>query len=87
MREPVGVAVIGAAAALLVAVAAVGPRRLRPRAVDALLAVAGAGLGLGGLLLLEDVGLPSWVAAPLVLAVLTPLHVRALLAGDGPLRV
>ncbi len=50
------------------------------------MALAGAGLGIGGLLLLDDVGTASWIAAPLVLAIVAPLHVRALFAGDGPFR-
>jgi hypothetical protein len=63
---------------------------LRPRlphgVVDALLALEGAGLAIGGLLLLEDVGTASWIAGPAALAIMTPLHVRALFAGDGPFR-
>jgi hypothetical protein len=60
--------------------------RLAPIAVDALLAASGAGAAAGGLLLLEDVGVASWVLAPLALAVLTPVHVRALFAREGPFR-
>jgi hypothetical protein len=60
--------------------------RLAPLAVDALLALSGAGVAAGGLLLLEDVGAASWVLAPLALALLTPVHVRALFAGEGPFR-
>ena len=55
-------------------------------AVDVLLAVEGAGLAIGGLLLLDDVGTASWFAGPAALAIMTPLHVRALFAGDGPFR-
>jgi len=61
-------------------------RRWAPLAVDALLAVSGAGLAVGGLLFVDDVGVGSWVLAPLALALLTPIHVRALFAGEGPFR-
>jgi hypothetical protein len=54
--------------------------------VDALLAVEGAGLAVGGLLLIDDVGTWSWVVGPAVLAIITPIHVRTLFAGDGPFR-
>ena len=50
------------------------------------MALAGAGIGVGGLLLLDDVGTASWIAAPAVLAVVAPLHVRALFARGGPFR-
>jgi hypothetical protein len=65
-----------------------GPLRTRlPRpVVDVLLALEGAALAAGGLLLLDDVGTWSWVVGPAALAVLTPLHVRALFAGEGPFR-
>jgi hypothetical protein len=55
-------------------------------AIDALMAVAGAVIGVGGLLLIDDVGPASWIAAPVVLAVVAPLHVRALFARGGPFR-
>ena len=62
-------------------------RTTLPRpATDALMALAGAGIGVGGLLLLDDVGTASWIAAPVVLAVVAPLHVRALFARGGPFR-
>jgi len=68
--------------------AAVFPLRTRinPRLVDGLLALAGAGIGLGGLLFLTDVGPGSWIVAPPFLAAGAIAHVRALFAGDGPLR-
>jgi hypothetical protein len=62
-------------------------RLMLPRpATDALMALAGAGIGVGGLLLLDDVGTASWIAAPAILAVVAPLHVRALFARGGPFR-
>ena len=60
--------------------------RLPPRVVDGLLALEGAGLAAGGLLLVDDVGTASWIAGPAALALVTPLHVRALFAGEGPFR-
>jgi len=60
--------------------------RLSPHVVDALMALAGAGLGLGGLCFVADVDAASWVVAPLILGVVAPAQVRALYAGDGPFR-
>ena len=86
MSDSVGIAAIIVTALALALTA--GPRRTKlPRPlVDGLLAVEGAGLAIGGLLLVGDVGPASWIVAPLVLGVLTPLHVRALFAGEGPFR-
>ncbi|HEY7668295.1 MAG TPA: hypothetical protein VIE12_09250 [Actinomycetota bacterium] len=53
---------------------------------DALLALVGVAVALGGLALQHDVGVWSWIVAPLILAVALPLHVRVLFAGAGPLR-
>jgi hypothetical protein len=62
-------------------------RTRAPRVVvDALLVVAGVGVGIGGLLFLTDVTWASWVAAPAVLAVSAVVHERALFAGTGPFR-
>lgn len=60
--------------------------RLPQPAIDMLMAIAGAGIGAGGLLFLDDVGTASWVAAPAVLALIAVLHVRALFAREGPFR-
>ena len=57
-----------------------------PWIVDPLLALAGVGVAVGGLLLLSDVSVASWIVAPLFLAVASVVHVRALFAGSGPLR-
>jgi hypothetical protein len=54
--------------------------------LDVLLAVGGAGIGVGGLLLLSDVELASWVVAPILLAIAAIAHVRVLFAGQGPFR-
>ena len=60
--------------------------RLRPRVVDGLLALGGAGIGVGGLLFLTDVEPASWVVAPTLLAIAAVAHVRVLFAGKGPFR-
>jgi hypothetical protein len=86
MHPAVGIAIIVASSVL--AVVTGGPLRASlPRtAIDGLMALAGAGLGVGGLMTLDDVGTASWIAAPLVLAAIAPLHVRALFANGGPFR-
>jgi hypothetical protein len=75
------------ASGLLFLGTALWARTRAPRiVVDGLLALAGAGVGTGGLLFLSDVNWGSWVAAPAFLAVAAIVHVRALFAGTGPLR-
>jgi hypothetical protein len=59
---------------------------LSPVAVDVLMALAGAVIGVGGLLMTDDVSAASWIAGPLALAVIAPLNVRALFARGGPFR-
>ena len=81
-----GLIVLAVCALAVVLTAGFVRPRLPQGVVDALLAVAGAGLAIGGLLLLEDVGTASWIAGPAALAIMTPLHVRALFAGEGPFR-
>jgi hypothetical protein len=86
MHPAAGVAsiVVGTGLALITAVRL---RATMPQlAVDTLMALAGALIGVGGLLMLDDVSTASWVAAPLALAVLAPLNVRALFARGGPFR-
>jgi hypothetical protein len=53
---------------------------------DALLALAGVAIGLGGLAVQDDVSGWNWIVAPLLIGVLLPLHVHVLFAGEGPLR-
>jgi len=86
MSTTVGGVVLALSAALAVATALVFRTRWSPRTVDLAMALAGVGMGIGGLLLLDDVSLGSWLFAPLVLAVVAPAQVRALFAGDGPFR-
>jgi hypothetical protein len=85
--EPVGAWMTLLVAAAVLALAAFPLRtRLRPRVIDAMLAVGGAGVGVGGLLFLRDVEPGSWVLAPALLAVASVAHVRFLFAGEGPFR-
>lgn len=82
----IGAVIVAVSAALALAVAFLGRGRLpRPLSV-ALLGVAGAGIGLGGgFLSVHRDAFPDraqWMAATVLLAVLTPLHVRVVL---GPL--
>jgi hypothetical protein len=83
-----------AAGALLMATSlalvAIGVWVVRPRtstpAFVVTMAIAGAGLGLGALLFMDDVGIASWFLTPVVMAVLQTAHTMAMVAGDGPLR-
>jgi len=61
-------------------------KRLPRRWVDGLIAIGGAGVAVGGLLFLCDVGMASWVVAPLVLASCAVVQWRLLFAPGGPLR-
>ena len=87
MRTTIAVVVLVVASGLALAVVLPLRERLRPWIRDALLALAGAGLGVGGLLLQTDVELGSWIVAPLLLGIVTPLQVRALFARGGPYRI
>jgi hypothetical protein len=86
MNDALAWAVLAASTLLLLAAAFPLRTRLPDRAVDVLLALAGAGVGVGGLLFLADVGIASWIFAPVFLAVAAIAHVRALFAGAGPFR-
>lgn len=81
------IVVLAASAALVLAVMALPLLRPRPRLGDALLVIAGAGLGLGALLPQHGVEAAEWIVAPVVIAALLPVHVRLLFAGEGFLRV
>ena len=86
MDEGAGLAVLLTCAIAIVCTASVIRTRLPRGVVDGLLAVEGAALAAGGLLLLDDVDAGSWILAPAALAVVVPVHVRALFAGEGPFR-
>lgn len=60
--------------------------RLPQPAIDLVMAVAGAGIGVGGLMTLDDVAPASWIVAPTILAMIALLQVRALFAREGPFR-
>jgi hypothetical protein len=45
---------------------------LPPLAIDGLMALSGAMIGVGGLLMLDDVNTASWIAGPAMLAVSHP---------------
>lgn len=53
---------------------------------DGLLALGGAGVGVGGLLFFEDVSAATWVVTPTFLALGAVVHASALFAGAGPFR-
>ena len=57
--------------------------RLPATAAYVLLTSCGACLGLGGLLVQEDVGTASWWVAPVTLGLLAPLHARLVFGKPG----
>jgi hypothetical protein len=81
------VLVLVCSAGLVVATAIEFRLRLPGDTLDRLFAAAGAGLGVGALLVQHGVGVIEWVVVPVALGALFPLHARLLFAGDGPLRV
>lgn len=86
MTPLVGAAVLIAASALGL-VTAVRLRTRLPRPVaDGLMSLVGAGIGVGGLSFLPDASVASWVVGTAALAMIAPLHMRALFAGGGPFR-
>ena len=76
---------MAASLALLATVRWSLPNARRP-VTDLLLAVFGAVLGLGGLMVQSSVGPAAWILTPIALATIAVLHVRVLFAGSGPLR-
>jgi hypothetical protein len=71
-------------AALLVVFALRG--RLLQLVIDVLIAACGAGMGFGALKFQADVSQTAWILTPVIAAAAAVWHVRALLAGTGPLR-
>ena len=86
MHPTAGVAVIVVGSSLAILTGGWLRTTLPAVAVDALMAVAGALIAVGGLLMLDDVNTASWIAGPVMLAVIAPLNVRALFARGGPYR-
>jgi len=86
MNAPFAWTVLAASSVAFVLIASFLRTRLPDRAVDLLLGLSGAGVAVGGLLFLDDVGIASWVFAPVFLAVGAIAHVKALFAGAGPFR-
>lgn len=86
MHPAAGVVVIVVGSVLALLVGGWLRATLPPLATDALMALAGALIAVGGLLLLDDVNTASWIAGPVMLAVIAPLNVRALFARGGPFR-
>jgi hypothetical protein len=86
MNVPLAWAILAASAALLLVASLVLRTRLRPIVVDVVVGLAGAGVAVGGLLFLDEVGVASWIVAPVFLAIAAIVHVRALFAGAGPFR-
>ena len=86
MPPAAGIVVIVVGGALALLVGGWLRRTLAPAAVDVLMAVAGALIAVGGLMMLDDVDTASWIAGPVMLAVIAPVNVRALFARGGPFR-
>lgn len=83
MSTGAGVATIVGASALGLLTVFLLWRRLPAAAAFAVMAVCGVGLAVGGLLVQDDVGTPSWVVAVVALGVLTPVHARLVFGQPG----
>jgi hypothetical protein len=81
--EGTGVAMIAVATVCGLVIVLFLWRRLSPPSALALIAVCGMGLGAGGLLVQDDVGLASWAVTLVVLGVLTPVHARLVFGPPG----
>jgi hypothetical protein len=86
MHPTAGVATIVVGSGLALITAGWFRTMLPQAAVDALMALAGALIAVGGLLMLDDVNTASWIAGPVMLAVIAVVNVRALFARGGPFR-
>jgi hypothetical protein len=86
MHPVAGISIVVVASVLAVVTGGWLRTRLPQPAVDLLMAVAGAGIGVGGLMTLDDVGPASWIVAPTILALIALLQARALFAREGPFR-
>ena len=85
--DPIGSwATLAASVALLGVTLLAWRERLPRRWIDIFVIVGSAGLAIGGLSFLEDVGIWSWVVAPILLAACGVLQWRLLFAPGGPMR-
>ena len=80
------VTLVLAAGALALVVSFFGRTRIPAAVVTTLLALAGAGIGWGGMLLQPDPSVGEFVVAVVLLTVLVPAHVRIVLGPFGPPR-
>jgi len=83
--EAVGAVMLVTSGALIVTVA-VAWARIQSTLGNVLVACGGVGLAVGGLLALGDAAVSAWLIAPPVVAILSVVHVRLLVAPGGPLR-
>jgi hypothetical protein len=73
-------------AAVGVVIAFLLRRRVAAGVVTVMLALAGAGIGWGGMLVQPDPSVGEFVAAVAILALLVPAHVRIVIGPFGPPR-
>jgi uncharacterized membrane protein YfcA len=85
VRTTIGVATIVVAGVAILAVVT-SWRRAHGRTPLVLLAVLGAAVGAGALLLLDDSAFADWAVTLFVLAVATPVHFRFMLGPPGVAR-
>ncbi len=86
MEQGAGVILIAAATAVGLVDVFVLWTRLPASAALAVLSVAGIALGVGALLLQGNVGAANWVITTVGLALLGPVHLRAVFGPPGPPR-
>lgn len=86
MRTQWGWAIVAISTSLLLITTFVLRQRISLVAATALWAFSGLGLGLGGVVILDDPEPSAWIVAPLVVGLGAVAHMRALWAGEGPLR-
>lgn len=87
VTKTVGVWVLAVGAVAFLAVVIYVRPRVSVLVGLGLVGVCSAVLGAGGLLVQHDPGLAAWVLTPPVVAFLGVVHVRAMFAGSGPLRI
>jgi hypothetical protein len=85
MRLGWAVPILAVSCVLILAAVSI-PGRSRRWTSDVLLAIGGAGLGVGALFFQEDVSTAAWVLTPAIVAILCVVHTRMLVASGGPLR-